>query len=65
MESKQICKISQRNSWTDQVLFPGFIYLVPSHAMAVEKSHFFVLLAAHIVQALVGFDIPDLEKGKW
>lgn len=63
-ELRWIFKIFRRNSWPNKPLFPGFVYLVPSHAVAVEKSHFFVLLAAHVVQALVGFNVPDLEKEK-
>lgn len=36
-------------------------YLVASHAVAVENTHFLVLLAGHVVQALVGLHVPDLK----
>lgn len=36
-------------------------YLVASHAVAVENTHFLVLLSGHVVQALVGLHIPDLK----
>lgn len=39
-------------------------YLVPSHAVAVEDAHFLVFLAAHVVQTLVGVNVPDLKKEK-
>lgn len=37
-------------------------YLVASHAMAVENADFLVLLAGHVVQALVGLHVTDLSR---
>jgi len=42
--------------------FFSLFYLISSHAVAVENAHFFIFLAAHVVQALVGFNVPDLKK---
>lgn len=39
-----------------------FRYLVASHAVAVENADFLILLASHVVQALVGFNITDLSR---
>lgn len=37
-------------------------YLVASHAVAVENADFLILLAGHVVQALVGLHITDLSR---
>lgn len=41
---------------------PARRYLVASHAVAVENTHFLVLLTGHVVQALVGLHVTDLER---
>lgn len=43
----------------------GFValrYLVASHAVAVENADFLILLACHVVQALVGLHVTDLSR---
>ncbi len=37
-------------------------YLVASHAVAVENANFLILLAGHVVQALVGLHVTDLSR---
>lgn len=37
-------------------------YLVASHAVAVENADSLILLAGHVVQALVGLHVTDLSK---
>lgn len=43
------------------VVFFPLCYLIASHAMAVENADFLILLAGHVVQALVGLHITDLS----
>lgn len=38
-------------------------HLVSSHAVTVEESHLLILLPPHVVDALVGLHIPDLQAG--
>lgn len=44
------------------VFFLFLTYLVASHAVAVEDANFLILLAGHVVQALVGLHITDLGR---
>lgn len=37
-------------------------YLVASHAVAVKNANFLILFAGHVVQALVGLHIADLNR---
>lgn len=39
-------------------------YLVASHAVAVENTHFLVLLSGHVVKALVGLHITNLRVNR-
>ena len=45
-----------------RLTLPVPLYLVASHAVAVEDPDLFVLLAGHVVQALVGLHVTDLGR---
>ena len=45
-------------------MLPVPLHLVASHAVAVEDPDLLVLLAGHVVQALIGLHVTDLGRNE-